>query len=60
MQGASVEVEAARPGGALDQRASQVLGALVADDAACEATARRVFLRMVDGRGDDPQCRPVP
>jgi len=59
MQVASVDVEAARRSGALDQRAYQVLGALVAQDAALEATARRVFLRMVTQRGDDRQCRPV-
>ncbi len=60
MQGASVDVEAARRSGALDQRAYQVLGTLVAADVACEATARRVFLRMVIRGGDEWQCQPVP
>ena len=60
MQGVSVDVEAARRSGVLDQRADQVLGTLVAKDLACEATARRVFLRMVVRHGDDWQCQPVP
>jgi hypothetical protein len=60
MQPVSVNVEIARRSGALDQRAYQLLGALIADDVAYEATARRVFLRMVVHGGDDWQCRPVP
>jgi hypothetical protein len=42
-----------RLSGALAQRASQLLGELVESDAAYEATARRVFLRMVVGRDDE-------
>jgi hypothetical protein len=45
--------EMGRLSGALAQRASQLLGELVARDAAYEATARRVFLRMVVSRDDD-------